>query len=352
MDERVDRPVVYLHVGLPKTGTTALQTLMAENRDALRAQGVLYPFLHRGAMFHAAVEVLDWSERWGIAAEEVRGTWAALCDRVRGHHGPSVISHEVLGRATRKRVEWAMAELEGVEVHVVLTARDLARQVTAVWQERIKNGKKFDFARFCEYEGVAATGRRRALDNFFWKEQDLAFVARKWGDHVPPERVHVVTVPPPGGDRDELVRRFGGVIGADLTGLRSSGGANTSLGSPAVGLLRRVNTLLDDRLEGPAYFDLVKYRFAQQLLPQLPGERAQAPAYLREPFEEATRGWRREIERRGWRVHGDLDDLRPTDFSTGTREPGDVDAEDLVAGAPALIADLLVDLAAQRPARH
>ena len=34
---------VFFHIGLPKTGTTYLQTLMWNNRDELRRQGVLVP---------------------------------------------------------------------------------------------------------------------------------------------------------------------------------------------------------------------------------------------------------------------------------------------------------------------
>ena len=34
---------VYLHIGLPKTGTTYLQTLMWNNREVLAGQGVLLP---------------------------------------------------------------------------------------------------------------------------------------------------------------------------------------------------------------------------------------------------------------------------------------------------------------------
>ena len=34
---------VYLHVGLPKTATTYLQTILWANRDALEGQGVRLP---------------------------------------------------------------------------------------------------------------------------------------------------------------------------------------------------------------------------------------------------------------------------------------------------------------------
>ena len=34
---------VFLHIGLPKTGTTYLQTVMWADRERMRAQGVLLP---------------------------------------------------------------------------------------------------------------------------------------------------------------------------------------------------------------------------------------------------------------------------------------------------------------------
>ena len=34
---------VYVHVGLPKTGTTYLQHMLWESREALAADGVLFP---------------------------------------------------------------------------------------------------------------------------------------------------------------------------------------------------------------------------------------------------------------------------------------------------------------------
>src|SRR4051812_22374835 len=37
------RPVTYLHIGAPKSGTTYLQKTLWNNRAALRDRGVLYP---------------------------------------------------------------------------------------------------------------------------------------------------------------------------------------------------------------------------------------------------------------------------------------------------------------------
>ena len=60
---------VVLHVGLPKTGTTYLQALLAHHRDALRGAGVLYPFVKPQAMFLGAVEVRGSHEKFGLSRE-------------------------------------------------------------------------------------------------------------------------------------------------------------------------------------------------------------------------------------------------------------------------------------------
>ncbi len=41
--EKYDRPVLYLHVGLPKTGTSAIQNFLFQNNKILQEQGVFYP---------------------------------------------------------------------------------------------------------------------------------------------------------------------------------------------------------------------------------------------------------------------------------------------------------------------
>ena len=60
--------VVYVHIGLPKTGTTHLQDRLWRNRDlALQTSGLLYPGNVISDHFHAAVHLqperyLDWAD--------------------------------------------------------------------------------------------------------------------------------------------------------------------------------------------------------------------------------------------------------------------------------------------------
>lgn len=344
MEERT----LHLHIGLPKTGTTALQARLEANRDALRAAGLLYPLDRPDAMFRAAVEVLDWPDHFGLDAADIAGSWAAICDAARAFRGPALVSHEIFGRLADKHIERLLADVDGLDLHIVVTARDLARQVTAVWQERIKNGQGYTFEEWLEHDGVLRIGPQRPRQNF-WREQDLADVLARWARYVPVERIHVVTCPPPGADPEELVRRFCAAVGIDPAVLaRRPEAANESLGVVEVDLLRRVNVALGDRLDRSAQAEVVKHWFAQELLAGYRTARAQTPRRLRPRLTKVTRRWLEEIEAAGHPVHGDLQDLMPEAFTGHRHDPSHVAEGDLVDLAPRVIADLLDEVAQLR----
>ena len=71
-------------------------------------------------------------------------------------------------------------------------ARDLARQLPAFWQESIKQGRRWTFAKFLE-------AAQKNDDLWFWRSQCLPKVLSRWGSGLEPDHVHLVTVPQPGG---------------------------------------------------------------------------------------------------------------------------------------------------------
>ena len=327
---------VVLHVGLPKTGTTYLQALLAGHRDQLREAGVLYPFLRPGAMFHGAVEVRGSHEKFGLTADEVRGTWRALCDRARSFPGTTVISHEVLAGATTAEIAAALAPLAGLEVHVVVTARDLGRQATAHWQEEVKLGDVGSFRDFERTQFRADTRPGDPARPHFWHAQDAADALRRWSSAVPARQVHLVVCPAPGAPPGELWNRFAGAVGLDpgLGDPAAGDAANVSLGTLQIAHLRQVNGLLAGRLDPRTYNRVVKKEYAEGVLAALPGERPRTPRGLGGVLEPATRAWAADITAAGHPVHGDLDELLPVLGSGDDPHPDDVD-EAALAGLDA-----------------
>ena len=86
---------------------------------------------------------------------------------------------------------------------MVLTVRDLARQLPSSWQEDLKAGGTTALA---PYLRRAPVPRERAGGSHPWIHLDPPMVLRRWADTLSPERVHVVTVPPAGSPTDPPAR--------------------------------------------------------------------------------------------------------------------------------------------------
>ena len=373
---RTDQPVVYVHVGLPKTGTTYLQATLAANREELHHDGVLYPHDRFNAHFFAALDLLGTGFR-GHRYPAADGSWDRLAEQIRGWPGVSVISHEILFRATKEHARRLVASVAPAQVRIVITARDLARQLPAVWQEQLKLGQDYTWAEFVsavlaadsspaaalageeadddlggdEPMHRAGTGpddgddeRQAVLRRFgrrFWRGRDPAAVAMRWADILPPERIHVVTVPAAGADEELLWQRFAAVVGLTTAGIQPAArGANTSLGPAEAELLRRLNPTLTERLSWEDYERHVKWGLAERALSGRAARRRMVlPPEQWQWIEHHSHRIVDQLSSAGFPVSGRLDDLIPMppyDDSSSRRPDQTDDAEVLDAALDAL----------------
>jgi len=347
-DRGVGAGPVYLHVGLPKTGTTFLQRLLRDNRELLAEHGVLYPVHGPASMFHAAIELRRSHEYWGVDPERIEGTWQGMCEEARAFCGSTIMGHEILAAATKPQIKRVAADLSDVELHVVVTARDLGRQIPAWWQEWVKDRHVTGFAETMERQVLPGwdADTRKSL---FWRSQDLVGVLRRWGTAVPPDRIHVVTAPPPGADPQELWRRFSAAVGVpDGIAVDPGPRSNESLGVAEVALLRATIEALEGRLVQPDYGPVVKHWFAEQVLSPRASRRPELPADWQLRVDQMTDRWTSYLTEAGVRVHGSLDDLRSTVAGAGVPAPDDVAAEELTALAPRAMAEMLIEVAQLR----
>ncbi|KAA1421077.1 hypothetical protein F0U44_01765 [Nocardioides humilatus] len=336
---------VVLHVGTPKSGTTFLQRALWRNRDELETLGVVAAGKRHYDMFHAAIELRQSHDFWGRSPEQIDGTWQRLCDGARAYPGTTVMSHELLGAAKREQVDTGLAALEGLDVHLVVTARDLGRQVASDWQERVKNGNPVTFSDFCANVGLER-------QNGFWRNQHLVGIFDRWARAIPPENVHLVVGPPSGAAPDVLWRRFGDAIGFDASAIdptKDESTANQTLGAVQVAVLRRVNEELGGRIPQPMYSRVVKRVFAQSILAGQSSAPAQCPPELVERLGQIAKRQNSRFVKRGYRIHGDLDELVPLQSSGPWVDPDAVDPELEAAAAVAAICELLVDRAEPEP---
>ena len=153
---------VLLHVGTPKTGTSYLQDVLFRNRETLAGHGICYPADRFDAHFLAALDLMRLP--WGGLETEAVGAWDRLAAAVRECAGTSIISHEILATASRSQVGRALASLgadepDGPEVHVVLSVRDLVRQIPAEWQENVKHRSAAELSRGSSSGSATPSGR-------------------------------------------------------------------------------------------------------------------------------------------------------------------------------------------------
>ena len=238
---------VFVHVGAPLTGSAFVRETLARHRRRLTRAGVLYPQNHLGHDAGHLDAVLDVLALAATDRPASAGAWDRLAETARDwRRGTVVVSHELLAEATTAQIERMAGSLGNTELHVVYAVRDLGRQLPLAWQEWVDNGGTAPFARYAER--VLARDERGAA-RVFWHSHDPARVLGRWSGVVPPERVHVVTVPQ-GGDRDAVVwRRFAETVGIDPLRFRAGEDRHRRLRPLATTeALRQINVALGEEI--------------------------------------------------------------------------------------------------------
>ena len=86
--------VTYIHIGLPKTGSTSLQAFFRINREALRSRGVVYPVTTGSTMLEAAETLFNPTEFRDVDhfREMLRHSWKKHDLAKRGNAAPSAFA--------------------------------------------------------------------------------------------------------------------------------------------------------------------------------------------------------------------------------------------------------------------
>lgn len=232
---------VFLHIGLPKTATTYLQTILWGSREAVAAQGLLLPGRERRDHLWVSRVVREEPGRRRRPDREHEAHARVLTD-LAAATGDVLVSHEFLAAATPEQARAFVAEVAqgGREVHVLVTAREPLGLFTASWQESLKNRSTTPLSDYGRSESTSPQ------DIWDWRTLDLALVVDRWLEAVPAERLHVLPLDRT-ADREEIWHRFAGVVGIDPSAVDVSGSfPNESMGVVEAELLRRVNAHLGD----------------------------------------------------------------------------------------------------------
>lgn len=334
-----------LHVGAPKTGTTFLQQVLWKNRDVLRTNGIGYPLEAPREHFAATMDLRDMT--WGGRREpEWDGAWDRVAQRAGEWPGRCVvISNELLGGANTEQIRRAIGSLQPADVRVVFTARDLARQLPADWQEQVKHTHTVTFDEFVDDLVAHGMAARAPFGPMFWGLHDPVHVLRPWAEVVGADHVVVVTVPPDGAEPNTLWRRFASVLELDPdTCDLDVDNTNPSLGAVEAELLRRTNEHAD-RDQSRVYRRPLRGRLIGEVLQG----RVRAPIALPERHQDWVHKRSQElidgVRDAGYAVVGDLMELQPAAPAAAAIDPAGISEAVLLDAALDALTGLITDSA-------
>ncbi len=341
---------VFLHVGLPKSGTTYIQAVLGKNKSLLKQRAAL---LYPGETWGRQVDAVRDVRRMKLPPAQkavVAGAWDRMVAEMAAWPDDSLMSMEWLCMANAGQVERIAKDLESTELHIVFTVRDVARTVPAAWQEFSQNRSTWRWPEFLE-QVTADDSMETSAGKAFWSQQDMELLLDRWGSSVPAERIHVVTLPQSGADPGELWQRLAKVVGFDASGYDLTDlGSNASLGLESAELMRRLNVLLREQdIPTNTYNRIFKHRVAKKILATRKGQESKVllPAQYHDWARARAEQQIRAIETSGAQVVGDLDELRPVlDASSGVQTVASEPDPDAVLDAAV---QALIEVALETP---
>jgi hypothetical protein len=310
---------LILHVGLSKSGTTALQSVVSTSRPDLASHGVAVPLSTRPALERVLLRPLGWRPGSGFVAPREPDPLARLlrCLRAVAERDALISSEDLAeldGPTIRSLV--ALARSEGFDVQLIVTARPWTRQLPSEYQQFLKHRLADTFPDFLD---SVRTGEG-FYGQHFRLRQDLAQVCARWAADVPAQSMHVVVLPRRGEDRDFIFTEVSGILGVPPSVLPPHHrDVNSSYGALEAEVYRRLNVELAHLLPGRTQRT---YRPVRRVLSQGALRRGASPRIVLPPEHlcwvgaESTRQVEALAER-GYCLHGNLEWLLADARDTG-----------------------------------
>jgi len=330
---------VLLHVGVHKTGTTAVQVALADARDELVTHGVRYPgndtFQHR-AIFAGTGTVYGWQESG--TREVPKRHWEELVAQA-AYEGRTVISSEFLDDVDVDTARRIVDDLGGpARVRVVITLRSIGAILPSAWQQRLKAGLATGYPQFLKL--VFAPQRTRKADRFWYRHDQVAQVQR-WADIVGPQRTYAVVIPD--GDRRAIFTAFEALLALPdgLLAERRISVQNRSMTAAEAEFVRRLNKEVTGELTWGQYTRTVRKGLVLNMVEKRrpePGEpRIETPEWAADAAAEHGRRFAEGIAGLGVQVVGDLDELARRPRAGRAQKPEALTMDAAVAAAAGLV---------------
>ena len=330
---------VLLHVGLHKTGTTALQVALDDARPQLADHGVRYPgtgtFQHR-AILAGADRKYGWQNNG--AREVPRKHWDDLVAQS-AFDGRTVVSSEFLDDVDEATARRMIDDLGGPQrVRVVVTLRAVGAILPSAWQQRLKAGYTSGYNQFLKMVfAEQPTGKAQR----FWFRHDQVAQVQRWADIVGVDRTYAVIIP--AGDRRVIFNAFESLLGLPdgLLADRKIAIQNRSMTAAEAEFVRRLNKEVADELRWDEYTRTVRRGLVLNMVEQRqPGpdeQKITTTSWAADRAAEYGQRFADGIAASGVQVIGDPQELARRPASGKNEKQGSLAMDAAVAGAAGLV---------------
>jgi len=153
MDPKTNKKKLYLHIGLPKTGSTSIQKMLVDNQEQLLKAGVFIPFLgwrykYKNYTFHSN---LDFEIRNTNQFDPKKGTWKTLIAAYQNSNcQKAIVSWEGLGDFSESEII-ALHKLirDHFDTTIICYLRRQDRLINSNYCQQVKLGiKHYNFKTF------------------------------------------------------------------------------------------------------------------------------------------------------------------------------------------------------------
>jgi hypothetical protein len=264
---------LILHVGFHKSGTSALQESLHNQRQELLDHGLSYPSVgFTGRKAHHRIAWALTQKPWGWKTRGGETTpyrhFSRIISRInRSKVSKIVLSTEFFSELTADQILKLKAAVKKRDVKIVFTIRPLAKILASSYQQYLKYGIKADYETWLhailDEPGVAK------ITPTFWKRHLHADVIKRWSEVFGAESVTVIVA-------DETRPEFlyeamnaclqlpEGLLKPQLTG------TNRSLSLEEVSLLLEINNRFPKDRPWKEYLFFVRQGFVRNLTDHIP----------------------------------------------------------------------------------
>lgn len=327
------------HIGVMKTGTTALQRALAAQRELLLENGVRYPgnevnhrlpvgaFMQARVLKHARQGAVGQPRKKQANDPSIppKSEWTQLINEIESDPSRrSVISYEIAANATDARAQ-EFVDAIGDRTHIVITLRNLAAILPSFWAQVLKSAHTTPLDDWLSRafgdapDAPVSAALQRSLSH--------GELVQRWASIIGPENVTVVIVD--SSQPDMITEAFEQLLGLEpglLTNYKvPDSGRNRSLRQPEAELLLRINQICENHaVDWNSYVNLVKRGVVTRLKARTPGAdepRVQLPGWALARCAELGEAHAEQIKASGVRVIGELASLYPGQSSPSHEQP-------------------------------